>query len=186
MVSVKDKISERRIDRMRLGQAVCDFVPLTSDPEIRLAIVPLFEAEYLQALNAVAQTDAPDDLAGMQLRDRKQAQEILIRAIREPEDLTQRVYADADELMEQLTVGDIDELLDRYNEMCEQSSPRLEGIPDEEFENLKKVLQEMSWSDLSGRAWYAAKRFLSSISPSPLMDKSPGFTSTNSSTTTSE
>jgi hypothetical protein len=186
VASVKDKISERRLDRMRLGQATCDFVPLPSDPEIRLALVPLFEAEYIQALNAVAETDAPVDLAGMQLRDRKQAQEILVRAIRESDDLMQRVYADTDEMMEQLEVTDIDELLDRYNEMCENSSPRMERIPPEEFENLKKALQEMDWNVLSGRAWYAAKRFLSAISPSPLTDNSPGSTSTNSSTTTSE
>lgn len=171
---------------MRLGQGVCDFVPLISDPELRLGIVPLFEAEYIQALNAVADMDAPDDLAGMQLRDRRQAQEIIVRAIREPDDLEQRVYADVDEMMEQLTVGDVDEILDRYNEMCEQSSPRLDRIPPEEFENLKKLLQTMDWNALSGRAWYAARRFLSEISPSPLMDSSPGSTSTNLSTTTSE
>lgn len=184
--SIKDKIAERHLDRMRLGQAVCDFVPLISDPEIRLAVVPLFEAEYIQALNAVANTDAPDDLAGMQLRDRKQAQEIIVRAIREPDDLTKRVYMDTDEMMAQLTVSDVDEVLDRYNEMCEQSSPRLERIPEEEFENLKKTLQTMDWNGLSGRAWYAAKRFLSTISPSPLMDSLPGSLLTNSSTTTNE
>ena len=186
MASVKDKISDRRLDRMRLGQATCDFVPLPSDPEIRIAIVPLMEAEYIQALNAVADMGAPDDLPGLQLRDRRQSQELLIRAIREPDDLTKRVYADVDEMMESIEVVDVDELLDRYNEMCDQSSPRLEGIPPEEFENLKKALQEMSWSELSGRAWYAAKRFLSAISPSPLMDNSPGSTLTNSSTTASE
>jgi len=171
---------------MRLGQAVCDFIPLTSDPEVRLAMVPLLEAEYMQVLNAVAAMEASDDLPGLQLRDRRQAQELLIRAIREPDDLTKRVYADIDEMMEQLSVSDVDELLDNYNEMSYQASPRLEGIPPEEFENLKKALQEMNWSELSGRAWYAAKRFLSAISPSPLMDNSLGFTSTSSSTTESE
>lgn len=171
---------------MRLGQAVCDFVPLVSDPEIRVSIVPLIEAEYLQALQAVAAESVPNDLSGMQIRDRRQAQEILVRAIREPDDLTERVYNDTEEMMEQLSVQDIDELVDRYNEMCEQSSPRLENIPPEEFENLKRDLQEMDWNALSGRAWYAAKRFLSAISPSPLTDNSPGYTSTSSSTTTSE
>jgi len=171
---------------MRLGQAVCDYVTLPSDKEIRVCIVPLTEAQYLQVLEKVRDTRASDDLAGLAVRDRVQAQEILVRAIREESDLTQQVFDNADEMLEEFQVGDIDELFDRYSEMVEKSSPSLNGIPPEEFEELKKLLQEMDWNALSGRAWYAAKRFLSTISPMLQTDNSPGFTSTRSSTMTSE
>jgi hypothetical protein len=182
---------------MRQGQAVCDYVTLPSDKEIRLCIVPLTEAEYTQALNKVLELEAQDNLAGMAMRDRVQSQEILVRAIREETDLTQRVYqgyvnekehfVDAvDEMMESLDVNDIDELIDRYNEMMESSSPSLDGIPPKEWDELKKLLETMDWNALSGSAWYAAKRFLSRISPSPLLDNSLGSTSTNSLTTTSD
>lgn len=186
MASTAMKIKERRLERMRLGQAVCDYVALISDPETRLCMVPLTEAQYRQVLEAVAHLDMQDNLAGMSVRDRVQAQEILVRAIREESDLTQRVYDDINEMMEDLDQVDIDELFDKYQEMTEKASPSLEGIPPEELERLKKALQTMDWNALSGRAWYAAKRFLSEIMPTPLLDNSPGFTSTNSPTTTSE
>lgn len=171
---------------MRLGQAVCDFVPLVSDPEIRLAIVPLTEAEYLQALEAVAAIPGRDDLANSAMRDRRQAQEILARSIREPEDLTDRVYSTVEDLQEDLDVRDIDELFFRYQEMVHTSSPAADGIPPSEFEALKKALMEMDMNALSGPAWYALKRFLSTVTPSPLLDNNSGFTSISSSTTTNE
>lgn len=186
MATTAEKIKERRLDRMRLGQAVCDYVTLPSDPEVRLCIVPLTEAEYLRALQKVAEPSLADNIAGMAVRDRIQSQEILVRAIREERDLTQQVFSDIDEMMEVLEIHDVDELIDRYNEMVEKASPSLDGIPPEEIENLKKALQEMDWSALSGSAWYAAKRFLSRIMPSPLTDNWPGYISTNSSTTTNE
>jgi hypothetical protein len=184
VATTKEKIQERRFDRMRMGQAVCDYVKLVSDPEVRLSIVPLTEAEYLQALEKVRDVPASDDLAGMQIRDRVQAQEILARAIREESDLTVKVFDSVEEMLATLEVADIDEMMLAYNEMVAKSSPALDGIPPEEFEELKKLLQEMDWNELSGRAWFAAKHFLSLISPRPLMDNSLGLTSTKSSTTT--
>jgi hypothetical protein len=186
MSTTAEKIRERRLDRMRLGQAVCDVVPLTSDAEQKLYIVPLTEAEYLQAINAVAELTVIDNLAGIAVRDRTQANETLVRAIREETDLTKRVFMTVEEMNDALDVTDIDELYDRYMEMVDKSSPSIDRIPPEEIDELKKALQTMDWNALSGSAWYALKRFLSQIMPSPLLDSSPGFTSTNSLTTTSE
>jgi len=186
METTRDKIRQRRLDRMRLGQAVCDYVTLTSDPEIRLCIVPLTEAEYLQVLEKVRDVPADDNLPGMAIRDRTTAQEILVRAIREESDLSTRVYNDVEDMLEDLEVSDIDDVYDAYMEMTARSSPALDGIPDEEFDELKKLLLAMDWSVLTGRSWYALKRFLSTITPSPLLDNSPGSTSIRSSTTTSE
>jgi len=171
---------------MRLGQAVCDYVALVSDPEVRLCIVPLPEKDYLAVLEKVATVIGPDDLAHAAFRDRVQAIEILTRAIREESNLNVRVFQDASELTEALEQADIDQLIDQYNEMVEKSSPALDGIPQEEFEYLKKALQEMEWNDLSGRSWYAARRFLGTIMPKPLLDNRLGFTSTNLLTTTSD
>lgn len=171
---------------MRLGQATCSFAHLISDPEIRVAMVPLTEGEYVGALEAVAALGWPDDLAHAALKDRRQSQEILIRAIREPDDLEKWVYSSIDELMADFEVNDVDHVIEEYNAMTALSSPTLDGLDPQEFEHLKKALQEMDWNALSGRAWYAARRFLSEIIPSPLLDNSPGFGSTSSSTTTSD
>lgn len=171
---------------MRQGQSVCDFVTLLSDPEIRFAIVPLTEAEYSQALEAVGSMTVPDNLVGAEIMDRRRAQETLVRSIREQGDLTQRVYFNVEELMEDVEVADVDHLIDAYNELTANSSPTLDGIPPEEFVNLKELLQVMDWNALSGRSWYAAQRFLGTITPSPLLDNSPGFSSTRPSITTNE
>lgn len=179
-------LRNRRLDRMRMGQSACDFVTLISDPEQRVAIVPLTEAEYMQALESVAATDAPNSMAGLALLDRQQANEIVVRTIREDDDLTKRVFNSTDEMFEVLTVSDVDAILDGYNEMVEKSSPQLDQIPPEELEAVKKVLQEMDWSALSGRSWYALRRFLSTITPMLQQANSPGFGSMDSSTTTSE
>src|SRR5215471_21599861 len=124
----REKIRERRLERMRLGQAVCDYVSLPSDPEIRVCIVPLTEADYLKVLEKVNSVIANDDIAGMAVRERTQAQEICVRAIREEHDLTKRIYDRADEMLEDFEVADVDEIFDRYREMTQQSSPSLEGI----------------------------------------------------------
>ncbi len=182
-MDTREKIRERRLDRMRLGQTVCDFVEIPSDDEIRLCIVPLTEAQFLQALEKVRDVKANDDLPGMAIRDRVQAQEILVRAIREEADLTRMVYSTTEEMLEDLEVADIDALIDGYNEMIAKSSPSLDGISQEEIEDIKKVLEAMDWSALSGRSWYAAKRFLSTISPEQLRGNSLGSTSINSATT---
>ena len=192
MATTSERIKTRRLERMRAGQSVCSFVTLTSDPEIRLAIVPLTEAEYEQCLELVASMSAEDNVAGFALRDRKQAQEILVRAIREEDDLTKRVYVGGDkqtavdEMMESLDVSDIDQLIDEYNEMSAQANPRADGIPEEVLEQLKKVLWEMDWNEFSGRSWYALKRFLGLIMPELQQANLLGSTSTMKSTTTSD
>jgi hypothetical protein len=164
---------------MRLGQAVCDYVALVSDPEQRLCIVPLTEAEYRRLLERVSNMTAADNIAGLAVRDRAQSNEILVHAIREEHDLTQRVFSTVDEMLETLEVQDIDELIDTYSEMVDKSSPSLDAIPQNEMDNVKKALQALDWNALSGRSWYALKRFLGTIMPSPLLDNSVGSISTN-------
>ena len=186
MATTRDKIAERRLAKMRMGQAVCEFAILPSDKETRFALVPLTEAEYMQALEAVSVMVIPDNLVGAELMDRRRAQETLIRSIREESDLTQRVFDDVDDLMEVCDVADIDFLIDEYNRMTANSSPSVDGISPEEFRNLKELLQTMDWNALSGRAWYEARRFLLTITPSPLLDNSPGLSSTSQLTTKSD
>lgn len=189
MASTAGKVKERRLERMRLGQAVCDFVALPSDPEMRHAIVPLTEGEYLQVLNAVNEINLPDDLAAVAIKDRTQAQWILSYAIREADDLTKRVYVDdesitgVEKLLDDLGVEDIDVLIDRYNEMVDTTSPRADQIPTKELNEAKKVLQEINWNELSGPAWFALKRFLFRVGPQLQQARLLGFGSTDSSTT---
>lgn len=190
MGTTREEIRTRRLDRMRLGQAVCEWVTLPSDNETRLALVPLIEADYINVLTEVASMKLQDDVAGLALRDRMQSQLILTHSIREPSDLRIKVYETREQLINEdeggLSQTDIDECIEVYNEMIHVASPAIDGIPPHEFEPLKKAFMEMDWSALSGRQWYAFKRFLSAISPSPLLDNSLGFGSTSKLITTKE
>ncbi len=185
-MATKDNLKERKLERMRLGQAVCEIVPLNSDPEIKFALVPLSEAEYRTAFAAAARYDVPDNMTGLQLRDRVLSSELLVQSLREHNDLMTKAFDSVEEMIspEALTSDDVDQLIDEFNEMTEKSNPSLDGIPPEEFEALKKFLPRLDWNDLSGRSWYAAKRFLGALILDGLLrDNFRGSISTNQLTT---
>ena len=174
-----EKIIERRLDRMRLGQEAADIHSLLSDPEIRVALVPLTEAEYDQALESAVKMNVPESIMGNQARDRMLQRETLLRAVREPDNLSNRVFENIDELSEALGHDDIGFLIDMYFELVEKSSPSVDGLSEAEISDVKKVLMEMSWNDLTGKQWFALKRFLSTLGPEQLLAKSLGSISTS-------
>lgn len=171
---------------MRLGQSACEIHPLLSDPELRFALVPLVEAEWEVAQLEAAAMDVPENIAGAELRDRRQTHAILMFSIRHPGDLKERVYQTPDEVADDLEVTDVNFLIDAYYEMVDQSSPAITGMTPERMDELKKALMEMDWSAVSGKSWYALRRFLSSVGTGPLLDSLLGSTSTSSLTTLSE
>lgn len=184
---LRDKIQQRRLDRMRLGQSAYEIEHLISDPEIRVALVPLIDVDAENALLAAARMDIPDNVAGMMARDHRQRVELLACSVRDPQDLEKKIYRDGTELQSELEEADIVHLYDRFLEMQENSNPSIDGIPAEEFDELKKAFQEMDWSGLSGRSWYAAKRFLGALHRDGLLPvNSHGSTSNTKLTTKSE
>lgn len=176
---------ERKLERMRLGQAVCEYVTLLSDDEIRLAIVPLTDAEYQNSLSKAMHVEAFDNEHGMLYRDRIQQNSILLHAAREPDDLTKRFFEKYEEVAE-LESHDVNHIWDHYREMVAQTSPEIDGVSEEDFSELKKAFNNLTTSDLSGRQWYALKRFLLSLTQAQLLDKSLGFSSISPSITTKE
>jgi hypothetical protein len=122
----------------------------------------------------------------MQLRDRKMTHWVLCYSIREPGDLTRRVYDDPDELLDELTSDDVTFLIDCYYEMVERASPSMTSLSEEEIDELKKVWEVIDWNELSGKSWYALRRFLSTISPTQLTGSSSGSFLTKNLTTMSE
>lgn len=181
-----EKIRERKLNRMRLGQAVADLHYLPSDEEIQVALVPLTEAEYVEAIEITANRPIPETIAGAGVRDRYNQAEVLVRAIREPSDHSQRMFESIEEMQTAIEVSDINFLMDAYFEMVESSSPKIDSISPEELEDVKKVLQEIDLKELSGRQWYALRRFLLSVTPTLLQDSLRGFGSMSKLTTTNE
>jgi len=181
-----EKLRQRRLDKMRLGQAACEISSLLSDPGVRVALVPLLEGEYLRVLQATAIKDFPENNAGEVARDEWQRVEILAIALREVENLEIRIFQSADQVHDNLEVSDINHLMDLWLEMVSQQSPSAEAIPEEEFNEIKKVLNSINMSALSGRQWYALTRYLRSILPDLPRVSSYGSSSISNSTLMNE
>jgi len=171
---------------MRLGQSVGYKFQLLSQPEVEVTMVPLTEAENYQCIETITAMEAPENVVGAMLRDRRNANEIMFRAIRNSEDLDEPAFENMEEMMELLTHADITHLFDCYLEMSEEVSPSLGNFTDEEIDELKKVLSEVEWSGLSGRQWYALRRFLLTLGLELLPANSLGFISTSLSTLMNE
>ena len=152
------------LEKMRLGQAACEFTTLLSDNEIRVALVPLTEGEYRRSLEIAADIPIGEGVAQNMVRDQVQKEQILFYACREMENLGEKFFDTAADV-EELEAHDVNHLYDIYLEMVAENSPSLMGMTEEDFEALKKALGRIEWSELSGTEWYAAQRFLNSIRP---------------------
>lgn len=169
---------------MRLGKAVCEMVELASDPEIRIALIPLTDAEFQNSLMVAAQANVTEVASTHEVfyRDRVQKCAILLAAAREPDNLKKPFFESLSEVTD-LDYNDITDLFSYYEQMMDFSSPSLDGISQEDMDEIKKALQEVEWNDLSGRSWYAAKRFLSTLTQKPPQVSLFGSLPTSNSTT---
>lgn len=182
--SSKD-MRKARLDKMRMGQGVASIVALATDQDERVALVPLTQGEYITSLQIAATLPVDDNIAGRISRDEVQRAEILAVSCREVSDLTER-YFENSEAVRELEAADINLLFDEYLQMVNEQSPALIGLSEEDFNDLKKGLQTIPWSELSGPEWYAAQRFLDSIRHRLLMVNLPGSQSTSPLTPTIE
>lgn len=150
-----DKIRDLR--QMRLGQELAEYTTIPSMPEVEIALVPLTEAEIFDSMKAVSRNEYPESMVGLEVADRLYNQEVLMRAIREKGDLKSRVFHTLDELTGSLNATDVNILIDKLGELSLESAG-LENLSEEEFEELKKVLEKTSMSELSIKQQYALKR----------------------------
>lgn len=186
-ISYAERLKQRKFARMRQGQSAAEIETLPSDPEMRVAIVPLTEIEYDNALAGAAKIKVEENAAGFARRDRQYTRLILMQALRDPNNFEVQIWTDVDEMMGTLDSTDVDYLIDCFNELTATSNPSIDGIPKAEFDFLVESLQKMNWNELSGRSWHAAKRFLGALMlDGQLRGSGLGFTSTKSLTTENE
>jgi hypothetical protein len=170
---------------MRLGQSSATIESFVTDPEQRVALVPLTQGQYIVSLQIAGAMPLDDNIATRVARDEMQRSEVLAVSCREVEDLA-KPYFENGEAVRELDAHDINHLWDCYMEMVAEVSPHADGLTEEDFSDLKKALQSIEWSELSGPQWYAAQRFLNSIRPLLLTGNVPGFSSTSRSMRTSD
>lgn len=180
-----ERWKERKLERLRLGQATCEIVTLLDDAEQRVALVPLTEAEYSNSLHEADKVMAGENPAGAAFRDEVQRQWLIFYATRIVGELDQKFFPSVVEVVE-LGAHEINHLYDVYLEMVADTSPALVGLSESDFNALKTVLPRIAWSELSGPQWYAADRFLNSIREHLLTANYSGSQSTLKSTKTSD
>lgn len=174
-----DEYRERKLERLRLGQASCEITEIPSDPEIRVAVVPLTEGEYSNSLYESEKLGTSATPAGSALADEIQRKWVIFYATRVVGNLTVLFFDDFADV-DELDASDINHLYDIYLELVSTSSPSLMGLGEDDFNSLKALLPRIAWNELSGPQWYAAQRFLNSIQPDLLRASLSGSQSTES------
>ena len=181
MSRILDKLREgTRFARMRMGQEAPGYVSLLSNPEARFALVPLIESEYHLALEAVAQMNLPDNAYGGELMDRHLRLHTLRLALRDPDNPREMVFESVEQMLSEeigLEPADVNHLLEMYQRETDFSSPALEGLTDEQVDDLKKGLLKIDWSALSGRPWWHLKQFFLTLPGGVPLDNSPSVSS---------
>lgn len=188
-MGLREEIRESsRLTRIRQGQDAFDWADIPSMPGIRVAMVPLAEAEEQAGLMAAAALDVPDNLAGIQARQRVGTVHDVWASLRMPNNLREHVFESPDAMVSQLEPTDIDYLFEQLVTLQDYVSPSLAKLSDKEVEELKKDFVAIDWKDLSGKQANALVLALSRLLPQLLQDKlfSPSYTSNSMSRTTND
>lgn len=185
--TVREAILERnRLARMRQGQLAPEMLELASIPEIRVAQVPLTEAETQRGIMAAANLEVGDNIVGMQARNRVAVQHDAWLSLREPGDLAKYLFLTPEEMADALDPRDIDLAVDQLGILMDYASPAMEGLTANDLNDLKKGLAALDWSALTGRQWAALKLALRILLPIQLQASLSGSSSTESSTERSD
>jgi hypothetical protein len=186
-MSIRDEMKEKmRLKRMRMGQEAPELVDIPSMPGARVALVPLTEAESMQGMIRAANLDAPENIPGAQMRAREAMLSDIWNAMRDPSDLDKKVFDSIEDLKMTLEPSDVDTMIDELTILMDYASPTLDGLSNEELDNLKKAFVLIDWSELTGRRWSALRLCLSLLLPELLQARFSSTTSTSNSTTRSE
>jgi hypothetical protein len=169
-----------------LGQEVGDFVEIPSMAGVRVMMVPLSERETQLSVIYASQLPVDDNQAGVNARNRACVQHDVWQATREPGNLSTHLWENVDSMLDELEPEDVDALADALVTLMDYASPAIDGISEEELDNLKKASDQIRWNGLTGRRWAVVKLYLSVMSPELLAASFSGSISTAKSTTTSE
>ena len=179
MNEILERLKEtRRFAKMRMGQAAPDYVTLPDRPSVGFALVPLIEREYQWTLEQAAAIPAPENVYGVDLRDRTMQVCTLLYALRLPDDHQQRAFESLEQMLDEelgLEPTEINYLSECYQRLVDFSSPSLDGLSDEQLEELKKALVTIDWNALSGKPWWHLKGVFMTLPAGLPLDNSPSL-----------
>lgn len=189
MTSVRDSIREHsRLARMRAGQEIGEYTEIPSMPGVRVLMVPLTEHEAQKGLLRAAEIEVPDNVSGIMARERAVKQSDVWHALREMDNPDKKVFPTVDDMVgdDGLEPTDVDHLHQELATLMSYASPAIDGITEEIWSELKKVLVGVELSELTGRQWAVVKLLCQHLAPQLLQAKSYGSPSTEPSMQTSE
>lgn len=188
---IRDAIKNAsRLTRMRQGQLAFEYIEFDSlvgdsGDKVRLAQIPINESEAQRGIIEAANLGVADNYAGMTARNRAAMLSDVWHSLRDPSDLTKMAFESIEEMADALEPTEIDKGIDCLAMLMDYASPSIDGLSQEDLDDLKKAFAGTDWSALSGRRWAAVKQCCLTLVPELLQVKLSGSSSTDSSTTTS-
>jgi inorganic pyrophosphatase len=85
---------------------------------------------------------------------------IIYKSLRDKDDTKKQLADSFDEFFNTLDNTEIQYFMVEYSMLTNENSPFLNAVNEETFEQLKKTLEKMQWSDLNGPSLIALRSFL--------------------------
>lgn len=161
-----------RAKRMRIGQGVGEYAALLTNPEVRMAIVPLREWEAEEAWSAAASVDVDNNAYGIEKRDKVLKRHTLFHALRLPGNVEERVFDSVESVGKELDDIDVDHLMDEYRRIVNYASPAIDGMTPEMLDDLKKAFETIDLNALTGKQWWLVKELFMTLTVDQLTDRS--------------
>lgn len=187
MSAVRDKIREQsRFARMRLGQEAPELIDVPSMTEVRVALVPLTEAESMAGLIRSANVEVADNISGLNVRNREAVISDVWHACRVPGTAQELVWDTPEQMVDDLQPSDIDYLFDQLTILMDYASPTLANLADQDIDDLKKAFAAIDWKELYGTQQRSLVLCISRLLPDLLAAKFSFSGSTSSLTELNE
>lgn len=168
-MGLREEIREAsRIARIRMGQEAFEWCDIPSLEGIRVAMVPLTEAEEQQGLIASSKLDVPDNIVGYQVRQRVGQVHNVWMSCRLPDDLRRYIWDTPEAMMDEIEPTDVDYMFEALVTLQDYASPSLAKLSDKEVEEVKKAFVAIDWKGLTGRQANALVLALSRLLPEEL------------------
>lgn len=131
--------------------------------EEKVALVILTSVEIQEARLAASDYVKSREITDEDLIELENQKRIVYRALREKDNLSKKLADTYDEFVSTLDNQEIQYLFVEYTLLTQETSPFLNAVNEETFEQLKKTLEKIKLNDLNGMSLVALRNFLLSL-----------------------
>lgn len=150
-----------KLSKIKQGKNISKVIDFPGTDE-KVAIAILSSAEIAEAQTKAEQLIEKHNIKDDTMQDIYHQKQILYKALRDKDD-SKKQLADTFDEIDTLDIQEIQFLMVQYNLLSQESSPFLNSVTEEQFEELKKTLEKITWKDLNGPSLVALRNFLLSL-----------------------